>query len=358
MAKASSKRRMTGMAPRTRPLLARPGARFACTNDGLCCTDLHALGPMTRSEAVLMRKLRPGSVIIHEDVEAPCMRYGAGGGCAQIKNGLCSVHAELGPEKKPGGCRRFPYGLVRTPLGGRITTEHRCPCRTLGERPPLDAADAAVSLLDSAGRLEADNEAPPRISITYSKGMPFAQYAAMEAVMLERLARGERAEEVLNADALPEMHEKSWPVWAAGLYESDDGSRGGVALSWFADFLLALATGSTPPERPRPWRDAFERGAKRAKNPERADVVINDWIADELWMIRGLGLGVPFDVARAELATRLAVVRAVIERLKKQGVREDQAAAEAIMMAELTVCSEHWEAVVDDIANDPSPARS
>ena len=31
-----------------RPLIVRPGARFACAGDGLCCTDLHALGPLTR----------------------------------------------------------------------------------------------------------------------------------------------------------------------------------------------------------------------------------------------------------------------------------------------------------------------
>lgn len=312
---------------------------------------------MTRTEVKLMRKLRPGSVIMHAEIEEHCMRHAEGGGCAQLnKDGWCSVHVEEGPDKKPGGCRRFPYGLIRTPHGGRVTTESRCPCRTLGERPPLDLLDAERSLRDLAGRLEADQVADKRIPLTIEKKVPFAEYERLEAKMLERLLRGERAEDVLAARPLPGMYDGSWPVWAAGLYECDDGTRGGVALSWMADMLLALSTGSRPAQRPRPWAAAFERGAARAKRPESADAVLNDWIADELWMMRGLGFGCPFDVARAELATRLIAARAITQQLCAQGVREDQAAAEAVMIGELTACCEHWDDVVEAIANDPSPA--
>src|SRR5262249_11982494 len=200
---------------RVRPLLVRQGARFACAGDGLCCTDLHALGPMTRSETRAMRKLIPGSVIYHEDVEAPCMRPGPGGGCAQLMRAGCGVHARFGPEKKPVGCRRFPYGLISTPLGGRVTTEHRCPCRTLGDRPPLDLADAEASLRDQSGRLEVDEEAPSRIALSVERRVGFARYAALEARMLDELERGVAPERVLAAKALPVMHEKSWPHFAA-----------------------------------------------------------------------------------------------------------------------------------------------
>ena len=94
--------------PRSRPLLVRPGARFTCSGDGLCCTDLHALGPLTRTEVKLVTKLRPGSVIKHEELEQPCMRTAEGGGCAQLnEDGWCRIHVEDGPEHKPGGCRRF-----------------------------------------------------------------------------------------------------------------------------------------------------------------------------------------------------------------------------------------------------------
>src|SRR5260370_891972 len=40
---------------KVRPLLLREGARYACFGDGLCCTDMHALGPLTRSEVVQLR---------------------------------------------------------------------------------------------------------------------------------------------------------------------------------------------------------------------------------------------------------------------------------------------------------------
>jgi hypothetical protein len=332
----------TAMHSKARPLIVRSGARFRCASDGLCCTDLHALGPMTNSEAREMRRLLPGSVIHHHDVDAPCMRPGDGGGCAQLTNGLCGVHARLGEAKKPIGCRRFPYGLLSTPDGGRVTTEHRCPCRTLGERPPLNVVEAEASLRDRSGRLEVDEVAPTRVALTRKQRVPFARYAAIEGEMLARLLRGERAERVLGATALPRLRERSWPVFAAELLAIDDESRGGTALSWFADALLGLSSGYKPPRRERPWHEAFERGAKRSKRPETRDQIFNDWIADELWMMRWLAWNCAFDAARTELATRLQAARWTAARLERAGIRADQAAAEAVMMAELCACCDLW----------------
>jgi hypothetical protein len=172
------------------------------------------------------------------------------------------------------------------------------------------------------------------------------------------LLAGEPPDDVLRAKPFPALHESSWPVLAMELLDMDDGTRGGVALAWFADALLALYAGYAPPPRTRPWRDAFDRGAKRSKQPERAEDVFADWLADELWMMRWLTWDCSFDIARAELSTRLHAARWVSKRLQKQGVRGDQAAAEAVMMAELVACSEHWGDVVDAIANDPSPAEA
>jgi hypothetical protein len=337
-------------APRIRPLIARPGARFACAGDGLCCTDLHALGPLTQLEARDMRRLVQGSVQYHPDVDAPCMKFGAGGGCAQLQNGMCGIHASHGAEAKPVGCRRFPYGLVSTPEGGRVTTEHRCPCRTLGERPAIDLEDAEASLKDPGGRLYADQAVPMRVPMSARKRVPWREYRALEAELLAQLARGVKAERVLGAEPLPKLTERSWPEFAAALMDMNDGSRGAEALRWFGDALLALSQGHTPPRRGRPWADAFQRGARRARRKESADQVINDWVGDELWMLRWLPWECPFDVARAELATRVRAVRWVVRRLLRQGVRQDQAAAEAVMMAELCACSEPWEEAVAAIA--------
>jgi hypothetical protein len=338
------------------PLMARPGARFECFSDGLCCTDIHALGPITPKEARAMRKRVKGSVIHQENVDALCMRPGPDGACAQREAGLCGVHKNFGAEAKPDGCRRFPYGLLHTPEGNRVTTEHRCPCRTLGDRRPLSLQDAARSLSDPKGQLEVDHWAPEKVPVSAGRMIPFAEYRWHEQAMIRRLLAGELAEDVLCAEVLPVLHKKTWPVLAAGFYDMDDHTAGGTALSWFGDALLHLNTGHVRPTRPRPWEPSFKNAIARCTRREDPEKVINDWVADELWMMRWNDWDCTFDVARAELATRLAVVRHLTAQIRARKVRGDQAAAEAVMISEVSACSEHWADVVSYMANDPSPA--
>ena len=78
--------------------------------------------------------------------------------------------------------------------------------------------------------------------------------------------------------------------------------------------------------------------------------MINDWVADELWMMRWLTWDCTFEVARKELATRVHLARWLAKRIEREGVREDQAAAEAVMIVELTGCSEVWDDAVKAIA--------
>ena len=157
-----------------------------------------------------MKTLAIASVEFNEDAEGMCMAASQNANCYFIKDGKCGVHAKYGPEAKPTGCRRFPYGLVSTPDGGRVTTEHRCSCRNLGERPPLDLEDAEASLRDRAGRLEVDQEVPERIPITSKKKVSWTQYRMLEDAMFARLFAGERAEDVLDAPALPPLVESEW----------------------------------------------------------------------------------------------------------------------------------------------------
>ena len=342
--------------PRSRPLLVRPGAAFRCFGDGLCCTDIHALGALTRSEVKELRQRDKLSVIYSDEIEAHCLKP-VDHHCLYLDEQRCSLHARHGAEAKPVGCRRFPYGLVNTPLGGRVTTEHRCTCRTLGERPPLSLDDAEASLRDRAGRLEVDQDAPSRIALSAGKRVPFATYAALEAGMIERLNAGEAAESVILAKPLPELTEGGWASIAVEHIETCDDSAGGVAFAWFGDALLELAKGHTPPQRPRPWRAAFERALARGGPAQSAEQVYNDWIADELWGFRWLPWG-PFDVARAELATRLAAARVIQRRVQREDVRDDQAAAEAVMICELISEGAEWPRAVSTIAKDPSPARA
>jgi hypothetical protein len=296
-------------------------------------------------------------VIYSDEIEGYCLQPVDGHCLFLEEEQRCGLHARHGAEAKPIGCRRFPYGLVSTPLGGRVTTEHRCTCRTLGERPPLDLADAEASLRDRAGRLEIDQEVPSRIALGAGKRVPFAAYAALEAGMIARLNAGEAAEAVLAARPLPVLDEGGWASIAVEHIETNDGSAGGEAFAWFGDALLELAAGHTPPQRPRPWQAAFERALRRGGPAQSAEQVYNDWIADELWGFRWLPWG-PFDVARAELATRLAVARLIQRRVQRADVREDQAAAEAVMICELISEGNQWPDAVSTIATDPSPAQA
>jgi hypothetical protein len=266
----------------------------------------------------------------------------------------CAIHAADGHQAKPGGCRRFPYGLIRTPHGGRVTTEHRCPCRTLGDRPAVSLTDADASLRDRAGRLEADFDVPTRIALQRDRRVSFDTYVALEAKLIERLNAGERAETVLAAKPLPELSHGTWTTVAVEHIDTHDNTAGGEAFAWFGDGLLHLCAGHTPPERPRPWHAGFERALGSTPPPD-PETVYNDWIADEIWMFRWLTWG-PFDVGRAGLATRLAVARCVQGWIEARGVAPGQAAAEAVMVCELAAEGSEWPAAAANIARKPSPA--
>jgi hypothetical protein len=336
-------------------LIARPGARFQCLGDGLCCTDLHALGPLTRDESRDLQSVAPGALAWNEEFMGDCLRVDAQGNCLQLeRDGRCGIQRRFGVDHKPIGCRRFPYGLVDTPLGRRVTTEHRCPCRSLGgdSRPPIDLADASACLQDRDGQLEADGEVPDAVSMSRATTAPFSEYAMIEADMLRRLAEGVRAEDVLDADPLPDCNRLEWTACGRDFVGMQDGSAGGVALAWFGEALLERMTGATPVVRGRPWRGAFERGIARTPLAADPEHVVNDWLADELWMLRWLEWqDCPFTAARSELATRLDLVRALMRRLDGLGLRGDQSAAEAVMLAGLASCTTRWPRQVADFVD-------
>jgi hypothetical protein len=277
--------------------------------------------------------------------------------CFFLRESGCQVHAKHGADAKPLGCRRFPFGLVTTPDGGRVTTEHRCPCRTLGERPPLDVAEAEASLVDSAGRLVTDLTAPARIRMTRDKTVSFATFAEIESQLLARLEAGEDALAVLDAKPFPVLRDMSWPSAAVELLDMQDSTAGGMALAWFADALLNLSAGHEPPKRPRPWQAAFERACKRKGNDDH-DQQVNDWLADEIWMMRWLQWERPFDVGRAELATRYAVLRMLAYWLQKHGIEARQATAEAIMIVDVATATSEWPAVVAQMAVVPDAPKA
>jgi hypothetical protein len=315
----------------------RPGARYRCFGDGLCCSTIHAVGPIGRREAKRLEVLSPGIVRRHAELGAKVVA--ATGDACTIFDPLlpgCRLHAGHGPSAKPSVCLRFPYRLIETPDGLRISTEHRCPCRTMGDRPPIDLDDARTSI----GRLDPDLRVPGRITLAAGRHVAFATYARIEAELLARLAAGDDPAEVLGEAPFPELASNAGPVtWrdVGHLYRARlDGSIGGDALAWFGDALLVACAKDGEGvrlARARTWSAAFDRAeARSAAGDPRA--IVADWIADEIWGLEWTERG-SFETARKDLATRLAIVRRLAAHWSSSGLREDRAAAEAVLVGEL-----------------------
>lgn len=330
------------MTSRALPLLVRPGATYACFGDGLCCSDAHVLGPVSREEAARVRSVDPAAVGRHAGLRIAELRT-RDRACV-FYDGSCSLHRMHGAAFKPAPCRRFPFGLVRTPVGLRVTTAHRCPCRSMGERPALDVEDARRSLSDRAGRLSVDREVN-RVRLAGARRVSFARYAAVEAPLLSALAGGALPEDVLDAEPLPPLDGASWSDVAHRLRGYVDGTSCGEGLAWAGDALLALGgqrRGALP--RARPWAAAFERAEARSV-PSDPEALLRDWVADVLWEL-GWTEDTTFALARAELATRLAMARWAMARMVESGTRPDRAAAEAVLVVELAGQSPLWPAVL------------
>lgn len=331
---------------KVRPLLPRPGARYTCFGDGLCCTDIHGIGPLTKKECAQMRRIDRKSAGWNDHHDDYMLNTAADGGCVFLMSDQrCAVHAELGPEAKPDGCRRFPLGLVATPVGGRITTEHRCPCRTMGDRPDIDP-ESAESSVSEGGRLIADRRIK-RVPMRANKEVKFSEWEAIEADYLRRLRGREPLMQILDTHSFPALRGSSWDKQADEFIAARDGSQFGVAMAWVGDTIRAIQNGHTPRPPGRPWSPAFDRAQARSPKARTSREVFGDWIADEIWALKWAE-DYHFALARAELATRLTIAEDICARLRDSGgSRADRAAAEAVMMVELVGESDYWTEVKD-----------
>src|SRR5690606_27453693 len=124
----------------------------------------------------------------------------------------------------------FPFEVVATPSGGRITTEHRCTCRTMGERPPVTP--------EMLGDLvEASSEVHAPICIDSTRSVDFATYEALEATLLGRLASGEAVEACLDVPALDGAPRAIFEEAAARLQGVMGKTRAAHAMGWAGDGL-------------------------------------------------------------------------------------------------------------------------
>lgn len=332
-----------------RPLLVRPDARYRCFSDGLCCSDIHGLGPLTRSELVEIRRISPQGAGYSKEFEDDMLRTKRDGTCFFLRPDLlCSVHAQWGSEAKPEGCRRFPLGLAATPEGGRVTTEHRCPCRTMGERPDISAEEAASSLQDRAGRLQVDRRIGARVRIDGRQRISFSKWKQREEELLGKLRAGAAPWKLLERKPFPRLKGTSWQAVAEEFEDATDETQFGKAIAWFGSLIAAEQNGERSPLPERPWAAAFDR-AEKARGVARSETqVFADWLADEIWSLKWAHKG-GFGRAQHELGTRLQVARRASRQLRRKGLHPERAAAEAVMLIDLIGASDYWDEVTQSM---------
>ena len=191
-------------------------------------------------------------------------------------------------------------------MGARVGTKHRCPCRTMGDRPALDLADAVASLTDSKGKLDTTHDID-RVRLAPRKIVDVETYAELEAPLLARLAAGEDALTVLAAKPFPKLKGESFAVVGKDFIKERDGSRFGAALGWFGDAILHLVSGT--PARP-PALPAQREADARAHDAGRERAARRDH-REQAERFHRTGCGLPAVAGRVgDLRRRKAVLLA------------------------------------------------
>jgi Fe-S-cluster containining protein len=325
-----------------RPLLVRDGARFTCSGDGLCCTDVHLLGPVSKRERAPIEAIATHAVVrgkqltvLTPQANGHCVFLSAESGCAIYDTGA-----------KPKSCHRFPFTLAATPEGGRVGTDHRCPCRTMGERAEIRPETTAELLTDSAGRLWADRRIEPRIALSHQRVVSFARYRQLEESLLASLARGELLA-VVGDGVLPPRADGLWESVANELDQPDEyPTRWSLMQQAFARGLRAVLRGGPVEPFERPWAESFERAEKRSREVRDPAVMLADWIADVIWSLEW-SASFTLSQTRVELGARARIARLLAAHLEaRAGARRDTAMAEAIAIVEVSGLADAWMSAV------------
>lgn len=348
------------------PLRIRPGTRYTCFGDGLCCTDVHAIGGLGEDEVARIAAFAEEAVTYNEEAEVWVMTMRPeDGACVFLgrEDQRCALHEPLGGALKPVACRRFPVAVVSTPLGGRVITEHRCPCRTMGDRPLLERAAIAASIEEPDGTVRAQHEVDMPVLVGQGQPRDFADYVAeFETPFLEGLAAAADLEAFLAREPFAPLVDFDWDKLGRGMLvdgAETSGRPGGTrydwALRWFGTAIMTRAGDtSAMSELARPWADAFDRAEARSPTEAAPDELYRDWMSDHVWTLYWTSYST-FEQTRRELATRLFIARRIATHLREErGLRADRAAAEAVMIVDLIGTSEWWEATTHQIAPPPS----
>ncbi|HJL04839.1 MAG TPA: YkgJ family cysteine cluster protein [Polyangiaceae bacterium LLY-WYZ-15_(1-7)] len=341
-----------GEAPlgRLEPLLLRPGAAYTCFGDGLCCADMHVIGPVSSKERQRLALLSDEAVrwAEHAECHVLVMRADTGTCFFNGEDGLCAIHEPMDGMLKPRVCHRFPFVLTGTPEGGRVSLEHRCSCQTFGAPGPLDEATAERALRGEAGGLRPNHRVGDAVPLREGETVSFAAYRAIEEPLLARLEAGEDPRAVLDRAPFPALSEGSWGGFGEAMLDAAGETRFEMALRAVGAVIVARE-GGEPEAWGRPWTPAFDRAEARVAEPIDPGPAYARWAVDAIWSLMWTGYGT-LEKVRRELCTRLAIADDLRDALVEQGVRGDRAAAEALTVVDLVGTSDWWEGAVKRMA--------
>jgi len=324
----------------TEVFLVRPGARFVCHADGVCCSDVHVLGPVTENELVPLRRLHNEPARFEPLVDGLGLRTVNGACVFMREDRLCRVHAELGAAAKPATCRRYPFNLVATPMGLRVATPHRCPCRTMGERPLLTDATVAAEIVFPNAPLVPDHRVGNELRLSRGRRCSFDEWCATEAHMLRSIGNGEPPESVLGVVPFARLRTGTWQAFAEQLRARADASLFGATCLWL-HHAVQFSKPQDDATLPRPWARFFDAAEMRTPEAESPDAIWADWLADEIWSLQWTLFG-SFAQAREDLATRLELGRRIAAQLEAEGTRADRAVAEALLVVDVITHAPPW----------------
>jgi hypothetical protein len=309
-------------------------------------------------ELVPVKRLRKDATTYDAALRGRVFRIDDGRCTFLQPNHLCGVHAKLGVQGKPATCRKFPFSLVATPEGRRVATSHRCSCRTMGDRAPLDPLKVEAEIRIEGEPLRVERSVLGRVPLGPGRSISFTNWRAFEQAMLDDLAGGRDPARVIGARPFPPLRKgESWRKVGAQFLEEDDDSAYEVARGWVGEAILHVVARRKFSDRERPWAHFFDGAERRSKKPRAVGEMLADWVSDLIWSFDWIDRG-SFERARPELATRLAIVKAIGGHIATLGVRPDRAMAEALMMIDAVGTSEHWDDAVALMSPPPMRGRA
>jgi hypothetical protein len=238
----------------------------------------------------------------------------------------------------------------------RVSTSHRCTCRSIGEREPLDVARVRAEIGVTGRALSLAWSGPARIAIDAEREVSFTDWATREARLLEKLNAGVGLAAFPGSAAFPSLRNDSWEKVAARFCHPSDATGFEQAKAWIGEAIRSHVNQTAIGERPRPWARFLPRVAARSTAADDRDAMLSDWLADELWGLGWTRWG-NFEQARMDFSTRAVIVETLEAAFVRLGTPPTLAMAEAILVVDAVVHSPHWDAVARALPRRaPSPA--